>query len=376
MSHSGIYIHIPFCRQKCSYCDFYLITNLNIIDKFVSNLLKEISLYSELLSGHFFDTIFFGGGTPSILSASQIEKIIHTLKTNLKISENPEITLEANPEDFKDDLTKLRDYSTAGINRISIGIQSFLDEELQFLTRLHSAETGINVIKEAKEYFDNISIDLIYSIPGQKITDIEKSISKAIELEVDHISAYTLIYEKETKLYKDYLKGIFHSTSENIEREFYDYLTKRLTESGFKHYEISNYARNGKESRHNKKYWEYDDYIGLGPSSHSKINLKRWSNIRNIIKYNISLQNNVIPVTGEHILTNNEIADEIIMLGLRAKGVDITKFKKLSGIDFHEKYRNSVAELIKNGFAKTEGNLFSLTEKGYSVSDEIISRYF
>lgn len=376
MSESGIYIHFPFCRQKCTYCDFYLVTNLNIVEKFISNLLKEIKLYSELLTDHAFDTIFFGGGTPSILSASQIEQIIYTLKNNFRISDNPEITLEANPEDFKDDLAKLRELSFAGVNRISFGIQSFSDDELKFLTRLHSAETGINVIKRAKEYFDNISIDLIYSIPGQKISDIEKSTRKAIELEVDHISAYTLIYEKETKLYKNFNKGIFNSTPENIEREFYDYLTIRLTESGFKHYEISNYAINGKESRHNKKYWEYDDYIGFGPSSHSKINFKRWSNIRNIINYNISLRNNKLPITGEHNLNKSEIADEILMLGLRAKGVDIQKFKKYTEIDFLKKYEHSITKLIENGFAKIESNLFSLTEKGYSISDEIISRYF
>lgn len=376
MSESGIYIHIPFCRQKCTYCDFYLVTNLNIIDKFVSNLLSEINSYSGLLRDHSFDTIFLGGGTPSVLPADYVEEIIYSLKQNFNISQYPEITIEANPEDFKDNFSKLRQLSFAGVNRISFGIQSFLDEELKFLTRLHSAETGIKAIKKAKEYFDSISIDLIYSIPGQKISDIEKSIRKAIELKVDHISAYTLIYEKETKLYKEFTSNKNYKTPENIEREFYDYFTIRLIESGFKHYEISNYALNGKESRHNRKYWEYDDYIGFGPSSHSKINFKRWNNVRNIIKYNISLQNSILPITGEHNLSNTEIANEMIMLGLRARGIDIFKFKKLSGFDFIKKYESSISELIENGFAEIYENYFFLTEKGYSVSDEIISRYF
>jgi len=376
MSESGIYIHIPFCRQKCTYCDFYLVTNLNIIDKFVSNLLIEIDSYSELLKDHSFDSIFFGGGTPSVLSSEHITQIMQRLEQNLNISNDTEVTLEANPEDFKDDNSKLRKLSFAGINRISFGIQSFIDRELKFLTRLHSAETGANVINNAKEYFDNISIDLIYSVPGQKISDIEKSIRKAIELEVDHISAYTLIYEKETKLYKELTKNINCATPENIEREFYDYFTIRLIESGFSHYEISNYSKKGKESRHNKKYWEYNDYIGFGPSAHSKINSKRWSNFRNIIKYNISLQNSLLPVIREYKLSNIEISNEIIMLGLRAKGVDIVKYKNLSGFDFIEKYNNSVSELVLNGFAELNSNIFSLTEKGYSVSDEILSRYF
>ncbi len=376
MSKSGIYIHIPFCRQKCSYCDFYLITNTKILDKFIANLLTEISLYSGLLKAHSFDSIFFGGGTPSLLTPGQVEQIIHTLNRNFNISFDAEITIESNPEDFKYDFSKLRNYAFAGINRISFGIQSFINEELKFLTRLHTAETGISVIEKAKEYYDNISIDLIYSLPGQKISDIEKSVRKAIELEVDHVSAYTLIYEKETRLYKEFSKRTNYGTPENIEREFYDYFTIRLIENGFKHYEISNYAKEGKESRHNKKYWEYDDYIGFGPSSHSKIKNKRWSNERNIIKYNIALKNSILPIAEEHYLSNDEIANELIMLGLRAKGVDTIQFKKLTGIDFIEKYNDSISELITNRFAEINGNIFSLTEKGYSVSDEILSRYF
>lgn len=376
MSKSGIYIHIPFCRQKCSYCDFYLITNTKIVDKFISNLLTEISLNSELLKAHSFDTIFFGGGTPSILTSVQIEQIIQTLKQNFNISFDAEITMESNPEDFKDDYSKLRKFAFAGINRMSFGIQSFINSELKFLTRLHSAETGISVIEKAKEYYDNISIDLIYSLPGQKISDIEKSVRKAIELEVDHISAYTLIYEKETRLYKEFRKKINYKTPENIEREFYDYFTIRLIESGYKHYEISNYAREGKQSRHNKKYWEYDDYIGFGPSSHSKIGNKRWSNVRNIIRYNLFLKDFKLPTAGEHYLSKNEIANELIMLGLRAKGVDTVQFKKLTGIDFNEKYKKTISELIINSFAEFTGSMFSLTENGYSISDEILSRYF
>jgi len=376
MEKKGIYVHIPFCRKKCNYCDFYLVTNLNIVPKFLESLDTEIKISSVNYKKDEFDSIFIGGGTPSILKTTEIGNLIENINKYFNLDSNSEITIESNPEDFADNTLNLKELSDAGVNRLSMGVESFNDSELKFLTREHTSSEAINIIENAKKYFNNISIDLIYSLPGQKLSVLEKSLETTIQLEIPHISAYTLIFEKETQLYKDYLKKKIKPRTENSESIFYQNLNAVLVKSGYLHYEVSNYSKPGFKSRHNLKYWNYIDYIGFGPSAHSFYSGKRWNNYRNIIKYMNSLRNGILPIENSHKLTFEESVLEFIMLSLRAEGIDLKKFQNYFNFNFMKKYKSSVEELINNNVAVLIENNFRLNEKGYSLADEIISRYF
>jgi len=371
---SGLYIHIPFCRRKCTYCDFYLITNLNVIEKFVSNLLIEIKLLGAKYPDEKFDTIFFGGGTPSLLPAVQLKKIIGELSNNFNVSENSEITIEANPEDFID--ADFSEYKSTGINRFSFGVQSFVNDELKFLTRMHTAEQAENVIRECRKLFDNVSCDIIYSLPNQKKENLEYSLNKVIELGIPHVSAYTLIFEEQTKLYTLLKKNIVTQNEDSLEAELYSFVSDFLMQNGFNHYEVSNYAKPGYESKHNLKYWSYENYIGLGPSAHSLYNGKRWNNYRDIVKYNVTIQSNLLPIENEIILDEKMMKMEFIMLALRSTGVNFDRYKKFFKKNFNEEYKNSIYELAELQLGVAYENVFKLTEKGYKLTDEIVAKYF
>lgn len=371
---SGIYIHIPFCNKRCNYCDFYLITNLSVIENFLSNLKKEIHLYSEILNNEKFDTIFFGGGTPSLLSDYQIAELSDHVRNSFSVSSECEVTIEANPEDFLE--KDLSGYKSSGINRISFGVQSFLDHELKFLTRQHTANEAEEVIKKASKYFDNINLDIIYSLPSQKISDIDYSLAKAIDLEVNHISAYTLTFEERTPLYKAWLKNIVKKNSDNTEAELYNFVSDKLISHGFHHYEVSNFAKENFKSKHNMKYWEYGNYLGLGPSAHSMFNGERWNNFRDIIRYNSDLENNILPVENKYKLTSEQAKLEFIMLALRSSGVNFEKYEKVFDENFKEKFSGSISALLKNDYAEIDNEQFRLNENGYAVADEIVAKYF
>lgn len=371
---SGIYIHIPFCGKRCTYCDFYLITNLNLIDKFLLNLENEITLSSKFLKKENFDTIFFGGGTPSLLSHIQISQILNHLHKNFNISKDSEITIEANPEDFIE--KNLSDYRTAGVNRMSFGVQSFRDDELKFLTRRHTADEAERVVKMASQYFDNISLDIIYSLPSQTNAQLNYSLDKAISLNVNHISAYTLTYEKNTVLYKSLERNLVKKNSEPQEAELYNYVSGKLTSSGFNHYEVSNFAKEKFECRHNLKYWRYKNYAGFGPSAHSMVNGRRWNNVSDIAKYNSLLEKNILPIEQKYELSNDQKKLEYLMLALRSTGLDFENYRKLFHEDPEEIYSESISELIENNFAYVSGGIFRLNERGYVMADEIVAKYF
>ncbi|MEO8665143.1 MAG: radical SAM family heme chaperone HemW, partial [Ignavibacteria bacterium] len=371
---NGIYIHIPFCSKRCDYCDFYLITNLKVIDKFISSLKKEVTLSSEFYNGETFDSIFFGGGTPSVLSHFQFEDLLNHLNKNFNINNKSEISMESNPEDFLE--KSLKEYRGAGINRISFGVQSFLDHELKFLTRQHSAKQAMDVIKTASEYFDNVNLDIIYSLPSQSISDIDKSLSEAIARNVKHISAYTLTFEERTPLYKSLQKNLVKKNLDSTEAEMYDFVSGKLTSAGFRHYEVSNFAKENYECRHNLKYWNYENYIGFGPSAHSMVNGERWNNHRDIIKYNSMLEQNILPVEEKYKLSDKQKKLEYIMLALRSTGINFEKYKKIFNQDFRKVYSGSIEELFKNNLGNTNNETFALNSKGYAIADEIIARYF
>ncbi|CAN5580300.1 radical SAM family heme chaperone HemW [soil metagenome] len=371
---SGIYIHIPFCRRKCTYCDFYLITNLNLIDRFTESLLREIELYSSKNKAVTFDTIFFGGGTPSLIGAEKLGRIISMLRSSFNISDDSEICIEANPEDLLNaDIKSFRD---AGINRISFGVQSFNNNELQFLTRNHTAEEALLTISQAQKYFDNISLDLIYSLPGQTIKDLTRSLEIAISTGVPHISAYTLIFEKFTRLYTLLQNGKVLRNNESTEADMYHLVSRMLNEAGYAHYEISNYSKQGYESRHNKKYWSYENYLGMGPSAHSMFNGKRLNNYRDIVKYNVMLSENRLPLEEVYELKPINIKKEFIMLALRSDGIHFERYGSVVGEDFEKEFSKEISSLISAGLGEANSKRLKLNEEGYLLADEIMRKYF
>lgn len=371
---SGIYVHIPFCSRRCNYCDFFFTTNTKLTVDFLISLDKEIKIHSASISNHKFDTIFFGGGTPSILTGDQLLGIINRLKETFEITADAEISLEANPEDLSD--SKIKELRKAGVNRLSIGVQSFVDGELQFLTRHHTSSVATEVVKNSLDVIENVSIDIIYSLPSQSAEDIIVSIDKAQELGVKHISAYTLTFEEKTLLTKSANEGnIIRNTPEH-EAILYETVSKEIVSRGFRQYEVSNFAKPGYESRHNKKYWELQPYLGLGPSAHSFIGNRRWNNLKSVGKYCELLNSHKLPIENEYELTEQQLHSDFVMLALRAEGIFLAEYKERFGKSFGYDYSRAIGELVQNGFAELSNDLFRLSTKGYAVADEIIARYF
>lgn len=361
----SIYIHIPFCIKKCNYCGFISFANKeNEIDNYISALEKEIKLYSELnkINEEQVDSIFFGGGTPSILSIKQIEKILNNIKKYFNIIENCEITIECNPATNID----FMGLKLLGFNRISIGVQSFNDLELIFLERLHNSQVAINTILKAKKYFYNVNIDLIYGIPNQTLNSFSNNINKFLSFDLPHISAYNLIYEPETRLsfLKENSANNIKELDADLELEMYDLLCSKLTENGFKQYEVSNFSLLNYSCRHNKHYWNRYDYIGFGIAAHSCINDIRFSNTDNFSNYFKYLSNNQLPTVTKEILSSENIEEEKIFLGLRSKGIE----KEL----LNNKQLQFIQECIKIGYCKEEKYLFVLTSRGKFITDSIV----
>jgi oxygen-independent coproporphyrinogen-3 oxidase len=367
---SSVYIHIPFCERKCVYCDFYSVENHQVIDDFIRALHQEIKLYSNYGRMERVETIYFGGGTPSLFSPKQIEEILIHIGKVFSINSNPEITLEVNPGTV--DREKLKDYNTIGVNRLSIGIQSFNDNDLRFLTRIHSSEQAIQSIIFAKGCgFNNISIDLIYNLPDQTLSDWKKTLKKTIQFEPEHISAYGLIVEENTPLTSLVLAKQIVPSSVEQDAAMYEHTMDMLQEAGYEHYEISNYAKSGYHSKHNMNYWNHSNYLGFGPSAHSFWSGRRWWNIRNLNRYCDHLSNDKLPVDGEEILTEGQLFNESIMLGLRTGKVDLTDIKTKYRIDIPTDSSSFIEQLVLDKHAFWDGRIFQLTSKGFLVCDEI-----
>lgn len=372
---AGIYLHIPFCDTKCIYCDFYSITNHSKKNEFLSAIKKEIVSRSIELKYRTFDSIFFGGGTPSLLSKDDFTPIFDVLYSNYNISPDSEITIESNPGTL--DKKKLDEFKTLPINRMSFGVQSFLDEELKFLTRIHSAKDAIESIQNAKQAgFENINLDLIFALPGQSMESWNYSLEKAVKLETKHISAYSLIFEKGTMLYSMRDKGEVNSADIELEQDMYEFTMDFLESAGYLQYEISNYAKPGFECRHNLKYWTLEEYISFGPSASSYIGNKRWTNVNNIGRYIEMVE------SGNHAADFIETIDEStsvtehIMLGLRSRGIVFDDFYNKHNIDFEKTYSDPIQSLLEDGYAVKDNQMFKLTRKGYAVCDEIVATLF
>ena len=374
MKETAIYIHIPFCDHKCIYCDFYSIVSYENVSSYLIALKKELDFFSEKYSAdRKIISLFFGGGTPSFMEPEYIAEIIQHLKKNFHLVDDAEITLETNPGTVSKE--KLKKFREIGINRISIGIQSFDEDELKFLTRIHDSKTAIKTIHDAAHSgFDNISIDLIFNLPKQTKEIWRSNLEKAMRLPIKHISTYSLILEHGTILNKMVLDGKVKMQSEDYDADLYEFTIDFLTQHGFNQYEVSNFARNGKECVHNNAYWRYKDYLSFGTSAHSFVDGKRWWNYSSLSFYNTAVLSKGNAVVGEEILSKNEMLDEYIMLALRSKGLDLMELKNLFGCNWFEQNKNFLNQLEEENFIISKNNLLSFTPKGYAICDEILTK--
>lgn len=368
---SGIYIHIPFCKQKCSYCDFHFSTNMKLQREMTSAICAELKLRKTELSDAP-STIYFGGGSPSILKDEMLGEIFETLHTHFDLSQVKETTLETNPDDHKTE--KLAFWKSLGIDRLSIGIQSFHDRDLQFMNRAHNSREAAVCVENARMAgFKSLTIDLIYGIPGQSIAEWQENVHRAIDLDVDHVSAYCLTIEKRTAMASQLNKGEFVEKQDvEIEAEFM-LLRNSLAEAGFMHYEISNFAKAGKEALHNSNYWNGHAYLGIGPSAHSfNGTLGRSWNVSNNAQYIKGMQNGS-PFTESEILNRTEQLNEQIMTGLRIKrGLSMINWSDSERQSLLGKY-DGLPNQIKANLKITEEQL-QMNPENWLLADDVIRR--
>jgi len=367
---ASFYIHIPFCEHKCVYCDFYSIESLDPVERFLHSLHKEIDLFRSQYGTTGIETIFFGGGTPSLLEPAAIGSVLDHLARAFSITPGAEITLEANPGTVES--RRLGGFRGVGVNRISFGIQSFFDDDLAFLTRIHSASEAQESVRIAQKLgFSNISLDLIFALPGQTESRWEQNLRTAVDLSPQHISAYSLIVEEGTPLARMVRSKLVSPAPVEHEASMYEFTMDFLHHAGYEHYEVSNYARPGFRSVHNGNYWNHTPYFGFGPSAHSFDTRRRSWNIANIRQYCEMLERDVLPVAGQEILTAEERCDEAVMLGLRSGGVDLHRLHSEGGIDLLSTNRRLIERLVGEGLATCERNVLRLTDKGFLLCDSI-----
>ena len=366
--HIGIYIHIPFCKQKCYYCDFVSYCNKdNLIEKYIQAVKKEIQL-QEIIKE--IDTIYIGGGTPSYIEAKYIKEILEEIKTK-NISKEAEITIEVNPGTVT--LDKLQEYKNCGINRLSIGLQSTQNNLLKTIGRIHNFEEFLETYKMARKVgFKNINVDLMLGLPNQKISDLKESLEKVLELKPEHISVYSLIVEENTPIADKIEKNELILPEEETERNMYWYVKNTLELNGFHHYEISNFAKKGFESKHNLNCWEQQEYIGIGTSAHSYVENVRYSNTENLEKYIDNIEqgtpeNNKII---HEVQNENDKKKEFMLLGLRKiDGIKISEFKKVFGDNPIYLFRNELKKLSDEELIEIYDDIIRLTNKGIDLAN-------
>lgn len=371
---AGIYIHIPFCKQKCTYCDFHFSTSYqSYYDSMISCIQKELVARKDVLKNQPIETIYFGGGTPSLLTVADIEKLIQTVHSEFTCAENVECTLEANPDDIT--FQQVAAWKSAGINRLSVGIQSFDSEDLLWMNRAHSAEEGLNCIRIAQQAgTENISLDLIYGLPNMDKDRWMKQIQQAINLDVKHISAYCLTVEEKTALHQLVKKKEIKPADNEQQSEQFELLISALKNAGFEHYEISNFAKSGFISKHNSNYWKGVHYLGIGPSAHSFDGNSRSWNIANNQKYIRLINANEIAFEKE-ILTPKDQFNELLLIGLRTSwGVDMNQLQEQ--LTFSEEFRSNLADFQSKDWLKIVDSQIILTEKGKHWADFIAQELF
>ena len=368
---AGIYVHIPFCKRKCIYCDFYSIGAAGMEERYVKALADELRMRKDELRGEAVRTLYLGGGTPSLLSPSQISYIADALKKEVGIDELEEFTIEVNPDDVSEKY--IRALAEIGVNRVSMGIQSFVDSELLTINRRHSAAEAVAAVDSIRKAgIKNISIDLIYGLPGQTPETWRYSVEKAVELDVQHISSYNLSYEEGTRLYFLRERGDIQECDEGTCIKMYEYLVARLDDAGFEHYEVSNFAKPGRYSKHNSSYWNGTIYLGLGASAHSYDGVMRSYNVANVKRYLSEIEAGSL-VCERETATIDEKYDEYVMIRLRTKwGINADNLMATFGEKYSEHFMKESKPYIKSGKMCCEGSCYRLTEAGVMISDMII----
>ncbi|MCD6354923.1 MAG: radical SAM family heme chaperone HemW, partial [Prolixibacteraceae bacterium] len=369
---AGIYIHIPFCRQKCYYCDFYKTIDTQLISQFSGALKKEIILRANYSGEEKIETLYFGGGTPSVLTEKQLTEILQFIFSEFKILDDAEITFEANPDDLS--VSYLKSLKQLGINRLSIGIQSFEDEHLKKMNRRHTAVQAIEAVVNAeKTGFNNISVDLIYGLPGQTLSQWKSNLRKVFQLPVQHLSAYHLTYHKGTPFYKWLKKGILKELPESKSIEQFEQLIEMAGKNGFEQYEISNFAKNNQISRHNTSYWMGKKYLGLGPSAHSYNEVSRQWNSADIGSYLKAVEEN-LPFFEVEVLSENERFNEYILTRIRTRwGVSVREINENFGEEKVRYFLTNIEKQIKLNLVVKQNGIFTLTKEGLFISDEIMT---
>jgi oxygen-independent coproporphyrinogen-3 oxidase len=367
---SGLYIHVPFCRSKCPYCSFHSTTSLNRIDTFLAGLFAEMNFYGP--SSGLFDTLYIGGGTPSVLTCRQIGLIVTQARNVFKFKENPEITAEINPADMSfSDLQSLR---RTGVNRISIGVQSFDDKTLQFLGRRHTGHQARRTVEDAgRAGFENVGLDLMYGIPGQDVPSWLKTLEEAVSYQPEHFSCYQLTVEDDTPLGKRCRAGEFVLPDDDEQYEFFVKTSAMLTGAGYIHYEVSNFARSDTlVSGHNSKYWNHSPYLGLGPAAHSFSENRRWWNKSNLAEYLADIGAGRPPVARSETLSSGELRLEALFLGFRTKeGIHLEDFNARFSCDLLYEKSDVIGKLLDSGLLRIDGGYLRPTSSGLALADSL-----
>ncbi len=382
---SGIYLHIPFCKQACHYCDFHFSTSLKKKDEMILALAKEIELRKDEFKDEIVETIYFGGGTPSILQISDLRFLIEEVYRNYNVIENPEITVEANPDDLSEErIIELslewqspnRAKLNNRINRLSIGIQSFFEEDLKLMNRAHNSEEAKKCLEIATKYFDNISIDLIYGMPNMSHEKWLKNIEIALSYNVPHISSYALTVEPKTALHSFIKKGIIPQLDDEVAQEHFHLLVNKLEEKGFIHYELSNFGKENYFSKNNSSYWLGKKYLGIGPSAHSYNGSSRSWNVSNNSMYLKALAENQLPSETEN-LTQTDRYNEYIMTGLRTVwGISLDRIATQFGKTYLDYLNQQAEKYIEDHLLFIDDNILRTTKSGKFLSDGIASDLF
>lgn len=372
---AGIYIHIPFCKQACHYCDFHFSTSMKYKDEMIEALVQEIELRKNYLSGEPIQTIYFGGGTPSLVPSKDIDCILKKIQQSFELESNVEITLEANPDDLNKEY--LQSIYQIGINRLSIGVQSFVNRDLEWMNRAHHKNEALESIKRAQDIgIENISIDLIYGTPGLSDQEWKENIYTALELEIPHISSYALTVESKTALGNWVEKGKVKPMDEEQSAHQFEMLMEVLQANGFEHYEISNFAKPGFYSKHNSSYWEGKKYIGIGPSAHSFDKNSRQWNLPNNHKYIDEIFRAQLPMQMEYLKLNDRF-NEYLMVGFRtAKGVSTKYIENEFGSAALSILEHSAEEFISKQWIILENGFYKTTTKGKLMADKIAAELF
>lgn len=369
---AGIYIHVPFCRSRCVYCGFFSTTQLDRSNDYVAAVARELSMRRDYLGDEPVETVYFGGGTPSQLSLAQLETMMSSIyKYNVRAKE---LTIECNPDDIAGNHAYLDGLLRLGFNRISMGVQTFSDQRLVFLHRRHSACQAVQAVEDARRAgFHNISIDLMFGFPGQSLEEWQADVDRAISLAVQHISAYSLMYEEGTVLERMLSRGDVEEISDEMSLSMYEYLCEALERSGFEHYEISNFAQSGCRSKHNSSYWKGIKYLGAGAGAHSYNGMTRQYNCESVSDYVDAIGRGTLPFEVEQ-LSPNERYDEFVFTALRTSdGLCLDALQQQFGVKYKDYFMQNLRRHIENGVVEQENGIVRLTRKGLFVSNDVMS---